>query len=135
MQRTGMGQCRGMLALSILLCGLVAPAMAQIFVYDDFSESLIDPARWSPNVSSAGNVYEMARQISGGELSELLVVNGGNRGGRWSRLRPPRAALRPDGLHGPALRCNGVELCGDRLPDPRLVDLDGIRGRAAHALQ
>jgi hypothetical protein len=80
MQRTGMGQCRGMLALSILLCGLVAPAMAQIFVYDDFSESLIDPARWSANVSGAGNVYEMARQISGGELSELLVVNGGNRG-------------------------------------------------------
>lgn len=79
MQQTRRGQCRRMLALSILLCGLAGPAMAQVIVYDDFSEALIDPARWSPNVIGAGNLYEMVRQISGGELLELLLVNGGNR--------------------------------------------------------
>jgi hypothetical protein len=78
MQQTRRGQCRRLLALSILLCGLIEPTMAQVIVYDDFSEALIDPARWSPNVISAGNLYEMMRQISGGELFELLLVNGGN---------------------------------------------------------
>jgi hypothetical protein len=79
MQQTRRGQCRRLLALSILLCGLIEPTMAQVIVYDDFSEALIDPARWSPNVISAGNLYEMVRQISGGELFEFLLVNGGNR--------------------------------------------------------
>lgn len=69
-----------MLVLSILLYGLVMPAMAQIFMYDDFREALIDPARWTPNVINARNIYEMGRQISGGQLVELLLVNGGNRG-------------------------------------------------------
>ena len=43
-----------MLAVSILLCGLVAPATAQVVLYDDFSGNLIDPTRWRPNVSGAG---------------------------------------------------------------------------------
>jgi hypothetical protein len=70
---------RGILAFSILLCGLVTPVMAQVFMYDDFTESQIDPARWRPNVSGAGNIYEMVRQISRGTLAELLLVNGSTR--------------------------------------------------------
>jgi len=63
----------------MLLCWLAVPAMAQMFAYDDFGGGLIDPVRWAPNISGAGNIYEMARQISGGEFVELLAVNGGNR--------------------------------------------------------
>jgi hypothetical protein len=80
-QQTWMGRYWGMLAVSILLCGLVAPAMAQVSVYDDFSGDLIDATRWRPNISGAGNVYEMRRQVVGGKLVEALVVNGATRGG------------------------------------------------------
>jgi hypothetical protein len=88
MLRMRMGWCRGIMTLSILLCGLVAPATAQVLLYDDFSGGLIDPERWIPSVSVAGNIYEMGRLILGEELLQFLMVNGGNRsdiGGAFGR--------------------------------------------------
>jgi hypothetical protein len=111
MQQRWMGWCWGMLTLSILLCGMVAPATAQVIVYDDFSETLIDPVRWSPIISGSGNLYDMARLISGGQLFEILAVHGGTRDDVGTAF----------GRH--ELRFNET------------AALDGVRGRAAHAFQ
>jgi hypothetical protein len=66
--------------LGVLLSGALSPAAAQVVLYEDWSTERIAPERWRVfSLGASASVYEVVRQIAGGQLHHALRAYGGTR--------------------------------------------------------
>jgi hypothetical protein len=64
--------------LGVLLGGALTPAAAQMVLYEDWAAERIDPARWRVfSLGASTAVYEVVRQVAGGQLHHALRAYGG----------------------------------------------------------
>jgi hypothetical protein len=64
--------------LGVLLGGALTPAAAQMVLYEDWAAERIDPARWRVfSLGASTAVYEVERQVAGGQLHHALRAYGG----------------------------------------------------------